>query len=760
MILSLGYLYFYQAIEKDTYLYHKTILNQEKLTYDRIFSKVITSVDTVYRNSNVSSLSASEAWKATELFQVVDLNLDLKRIMNENDDAVSSIGVYFYHDGCFVTNKNRYAEKIIPVYLNKLHISLEEFLKRTSQVSGYFLIPNKKEQNIIFYRNIYNEEYTEVTGVAFVVVPWSKIKNIADMAVLSDKSGTVLINKEEEVIGNSNTDINVSDIHYNLYDGDYDENTIRLNRADYITSSLQSDILDIRYCIYTPKSVFYKKVNIIKIGAVLEFLISIIAGILLSKYFAGKNYSPIERILSLLDMRQDEMKNSSTAHNYEVLENTLQGLFKNKVNLEKQLSMRDARIKENVLSSVLKGRNLNESWATDYVENLKHYINFSRYRIVLFSFGDIENHSFFKEKMEMEDRIYTYSLLLFTVKNVIDEAMLLKAGKIHKKGITMEIDDMVACIVPIDEEENDGTLMEDVSLSIRFLKDAFQIPSYAAISGIHDSWEDLSAAYEEALLSVIHKNFWDNEIEDIIIYDKELLLQQGKFNENLLLEQGMKLSNCLATRDYKKASAMLDDILDSCFSKDISKLVSNQSQAVFIVELILNNLKTFELENRVGEKVKEERSTYFDNLNYPEHLFRVKSIKSLKEEIHNILDEIAVRYEEQIKSEEPEWLQKVKDYVEENYCDSDINISVIADKFDMTLSHMGKVFRKFTGISMLDHIHFLRISKCKELLSEGMTIKDCAKETGYMDSKALIRAFKRYEGITPGQFKSNIGNVG
>ena len=89
-----------------------------------------------------------------------------------------------------------------------------------------------------------------------------------------------------------------------------------------------------------------------------------------------------------------------------------------------------------------------------------------------------------------------------------------------------------------------------------------------------------------------------------------------------------------------------------------------------------------------------------------------------------------------------------------------MNISTIAETFGMSLSYMGRTFRRYTGQGMLDYIHILRLNRCKELLDEGKTVKDAAEATGYLDSKAMIRAFKRYEGITPGQYKRKENKLG
>ena len=52
----------------------------------------------------------------------------------------------------------------------------------------------------------------------------------------------------------------------------------------------------------------------------------------------------------------------------------------------------------------------------------------------------------------------------------------------------------------------------------------------------------------------------------------------------------------------------------------------------------------------------------------------------------------------------------------------------------------------------MEDLHAVRLEAAKKLLKEGKTVRETAELTGYGDSRALIRAFKRYEGSTPGQY--------
>ena len=61
---------------------------------------------------------------------------------------------------------------------------------------------------------------------------------------------------------------------------------------------------------------------------------------------------------------------------------------------------------------------------------------------------------------------------------------------------------------------------------------------------------------------------------------------------------------------------------------------------------------------------------------------------------------------------------------------------------------------KDTVEGILDAIHKERICQAKELLKGGMTVQATAQKIGYLDARGFIRTFKKYEGITPGQYKN------
>ena len=96
---------------------------------------------------------------------------------------------------------------------------------------------------------------------------------------------------------------------------------------------------------------------------------------------------------------------------------------------------------------------------------------------------------------------------------------------------------------------------------------------------------------------------------------------------------------------------------------------------------------------------------------------------------------------------------EIKEFIDENYKDPDLNISQAALHFDLSPSYMSGIFKKETGISLLAYISKVRTDAAKKLLESEMTIAEVAEGSGFRDSAALIRTFKKNEGVTPGQFR-------
>jgi two-component system response regulator YesN len=86
--------------------------------------------------------------------------------------------------------------------------------------------------------------------------------------------------------------------------------------------------------------------------------------------------------------------------------------------------------------------------------------------------------------------------------------------------------------------------------------------------------------------------------------------------------------------------------------------------------------------------------------------------------------------------------------------DEDISLSDIAERFNLSLGYISLLFKKFTGENFKEYLNQYRVTKAKEYLNaeEVYSINDVAGKVGCNNVNTFIRIFKKYEGVSPGQY--------
>jgi len=99
-------------------------------------------------------------------------------------------------------------------------------------------------------------------------------------------------------------------------------------------------------------------------------------------------------------------------------------------------------------------------------------------------------------------------------------------------------------------------------------------------------------------------------------------------------------------------------------------------------------------------------------------------------------------------------ISKIMGYIQMNY-KKDIGIQDIADYVGLSYSHVRKVFKDKIGKNIGDVINSLRMNEAKDLLVRTeISIKDLALLLGYNSDQTFSRVFKKFEGITPGEYRT------
>jgi AraC-like DNA-binding protein len=89
--------------------------------------------------------------------------------------------------------------------------------------------------------------------------------------------------------------------------------------------------------------------------------------------------------------------------------------------------------------------------------------------------------------------------------------------------------------------------------------------------------------------------------------------------------------------------------------------------------------------------------------------------------------------------------------------DQNIRLSDLADALHLSSSHLRELFIKSLGIPFREVLSQLRMKKAKHmLLTERKTVEEIAIAVGYNHANHFSRAFHRYEGVTPSEYRQAV----
>ena len=123
-------------------------------------------------------------------------------------------------------------------------------------------------------------------------------------------------------------------------------------------------------------------------------------------------------------------------------------------------------------------------------------------------------------------------------------------------------------------------------------------------------------------------------------------------------------------------------------------------------------------------------------------------------EILIALYQLSFKKQTESLSEKTSKLAPVFDYISHNY-QYPISLSDLAPLVDITVQHLCTTFKALTSHTVFEYIIMYRIQKSKELLinNRHMQIKEIAFNCGFNDVSYFCSLFKKYEFVTPKQFR-------
>jgi YesN/AraC family two-component response regulator len=102
-------------------------------------------------------------------------------------------------------------------------------------------------------------------------------------------------------------------------------------------------------------------------------------------------------------------------------------------------------------------------------------------------------------------------------------------------------------------------------------------------------------------------------------------------------------------------------------------------------------------------------------------------------------------------------VQELIAYIDAQY-DRDITVGELASLIHLSPNYISSLFKKETGLGIIDYLNRVRVEKAGELLmNTSLKSYEVAEKVGFSDHSYFSRVFKRWKGCTPREYRNRWG---
>lgn len=102
-------------------------------------------------------------------------------------------------------------------------------------------------------------------------------------------------------------------------------------------------------------------------------------------------------------------------------------------------------------------------------------------------------------------------------------------------------------------------------------------------------------------------------------------------------------------------------------------------------------------------------------------------------------------------------ITRILNYIHKHLQDPEmLSLSRIANKFNVSINHMGLYFRKETGQPVKQYINQCRLEVIGKKVAKGeMSFSEIAYQFGYVDESHFYKSFKKFYGTSPTEYRKS-----
>lgn len=577
--------------------------------------------------------------------------------------------------------------------------------------------------------------YTSARVTIVINVYEQKLSNL----IYADSSGMngegFLINGNGDVIAHSDSQY----LYTNLSKDDYVVQIIKSReRNGYgITpegSSLytyeKSELYDWIYVnVYSLEQVYSESRQIIRAGIGMTLLI-IFFGAICAVLLSLRISRPIRKLTDEIKGFSSERKNSSSVKNEIVYLSDVFGEIKEREkDLKNSLTEREESARRGAISSLFHGETLREKEQTI----LESYFPYSHFMVCMIA---TDGYLAYQDVTSHEERKSHRIILYETLRSMFPAEYRIDSVRYNSSSIGLLIN-----LKDYDSNRVKSLIYSSLSCTQKHYREETGYSLSFGVSQVHNYVEGIKVCTDEACEALKYRLISGSGTIAFFRIPKETVI-----NIYDSYQHEKRIMNYLELGDIDKIRNELETVVKNLkqqdsLSTDHIMLVFNQMIGSILIYLGKHN---YNVSTVLGAG---QRSLY-------SILAELETMDEIKDWLEDVCQKIAGYQKRDISEEDTDYTGAILHYIRNHYS-SDIDFEQLAKDIGISYSYARKIIRENTGRSLIDNLNLIRIEAAKALLDEKEhSVVQIAEAVGYHNVQSLYRFFKKYEGVSPGDYKT------
>lgn len=721
--LIVNYCLFQNILREETQQYQHSLLEQVQKSVDERLENIrLTAIDismdeTIERYMDSYDMQGAEF--GLYIYEVMNQLVHYRNVYN----YLSEIFLYSRHYDCVVSTQTIYYRSIDEIELlddAAMNQQLFQYFDNERMYCQFVVLEMDTGENSIFCCQTLPLWSTgrATTGTAALQVDGvSLFKDIQNISGLQEGVVALLDGKGQPLIVSGDSEL----LQTFLEAKEGDRNT--LDKEGYFFTEVISGVgNDWKYISIQPPQAYNKQLRDIFFSIIILFSGICLVGVVLAYSLSRQNYSSVEHIINRIEALPP--KSNDIINEYKVIEDTLDNMSNAMRHLQEAVNSEMMCVQENMLWQLLTGTVPDYEGYYDKMEQAGILMPNPNSLIILMEIEDYQGCR--KKEQELLKEKICHTIAAFFEEEI-------KSYVIHIGT------DRMALLLNGCSEEMETCALKAMQSLVVSVRNELSMILFVSISNVVYCPEDVSVGYYEA--QRLLESTRNTDSKEVVCVDKEQKTEWLYFCPD---EIRNRLSNLVSMGKSEEALRLLDEAYHICLTGRGVNIYIVRSYFITLVDVVLQTISS------QGEKFE---TFWMQNNPLPAFAMGQKA-----EQMQCELKQFVKLACELMQQEEYGHTEAMKNailaYVEENYYNSELSLTMVADYFQITPTYLSTFFKQNMKEMFSVYLTKLRICHAKELLEiTNESVSKIALDVGYTNSNSFIRNFKKLEHVTPGEYR-------